>query len=136
MKADSATSRLASALLLLFAGSCSLPLSGCAPILLATAGAVAGYAVGKDKVTLDLDRPWDPVWSACAEEVKYLGGRIKKEDRSNGRLDVQVKKADVVITLEQLTPSTVRVVIRARKNLLPQLEIAQRLGVGILRRVH
>ena len=109
-------------------------LAGCAPMLLATAGAVAGYAVSKDSVTLDMDRSWNQVWAACLEEVRYLGGRIKKEDGKDGRLDAQIKKTDVVVTLEQLTHSTVRVVIRARRNLLPQVEIAQRLGVGIAQR--
>ena len=112
----------------------TLCLSGCAPILLATVGAVGGYAVSRDSVAIDLDRPADRVWSACLEEVKRQG-LIKREDRAGGRIDAQIRKVDVVLTLETLTPSTVRVVIRARKNLLPQVEIAQRLGVAIARRV-
>ena len=111
----------------------NLLLAGCAPLLLATAGAVGGYAVSRDSVTVDLDRPREQVWAAALEETKKQG-RIKREDKVNGRIDAQIKEVDVVVTLEQLTPSTVRVVIRARKHLLPQVEVAQRLGIGIARR--
>ena len=106
---------------------------GCAPVLLAT-GAVVGFAVSRDSVTIDLDRPWQEVWTASLEETSHLG-RIKREDRQRGRIDAQIQGADVVVTLESLTPSTVRLVVRARKNLLPKVDIAQRVGVGIARRV-
>ena len=111
-----------------------LLLSGCAPLLLASAGAVAGYAVSRDSVILDMDAPRDTVWRASLEESARLGA-IKKQDQVNGRIDGRIQKADVVLTLEQLTPSTVRVVIRARKNLLPEIEPAQKLGMNIARRI-
>ncbi len=111
----------------------SLSTAGCAPILLVGAGAAAGYAVSRNSVTVDLDKPRETVWRACLEETKRFG-TIKQQDQANGRIDAQIQKTDVVITLEQLTAATVRVVIRARKNLLPQLELAQRLGVNIARR--
>ena len=111
----------------------TLTFSGCAPVLLATAGAVVGYAVSRDSVTMDLDRPRDQVWGACLEETKRQGN-LKREDRLRGRIDARIRETDVTLTLEQLTPSTVRVVIRARKHLLPQVDVAQRLGVAIARR--
>ena len=107
--------------------------AGCAPVLLVT-GVVAGYAVSRDCVTVDLDRPLEKVWMASLEETNRLG-RVKRENKAQGRIDAQLQGADVVVTLEQLTPSTVRVVVRARKHLLPQIETAQRLGVSIARRV-
>ena len=109
-----------------------LPLlwGGCAPVLFVTAGAVAGYAVSRDSVTVDLDLPMEQVWIACLEETKRLG-RTRQEDRVNRRIDAKIQDTDVVVSLQQLTPSTVRVLIRARKNLLPQLEVAQRLGIAI-----
>ncbi len=107
--------------------------SGCAPVLIA-AGAVAGYAVSRDSVTLDVEHPWEKVWSASLEETKLLG-HLKREDPKRGRLDVGVEGADVVLTLKQLTPHTVRVVVRARRMLLPKPEIAQRLALGITRRL-
>lgn len=108
-------------------------LSGCAPILLAS-GAAVGYIVGKDSVTMDLDRPRELVWTACFEEAKHLG-MVKRVDPKNGRLDAQIQRASVVVTLEQLTPATLRVVVRARRNMLPRIEVAQRLAIGIARRV-
>ena len=108
-------------------------LSGCAPLFLAGIGAVAGYAVSRDSVTVDLDRPYNRAWAAALEETKRQG-RLKKEDPSRGRIDARVRESDVVITLEQLTDSTVRVVVRARQKLLPKIDIAQKLGVAIARR--
>lgn len=104
-------------------------LNGCAPLLVAT-GAVGGYAVSKDSVTVDLDRSWDRVWEISLQEAKRLG-HVKRENRENGRIDARIQKTDVVLTLQQLTPKTVRVVIHARKYLLPHVETAQRLGVAI-----
>ncbi|MBI1952505.1 MAG: hypothetical protein HYS41_00055 [Candidatus Omnitrophica bacterium] len=111
----------------------SLLASGCAPFLLA-AGAVGGYAVSKDSVTVDLDRPLEQVWKAAVEETKRLG-KLKKEDRNEGRIEVLISRADVVVTVESLTPATVRVVVRARKHLLPQIQVAQRVATAIIRRV-
>jgi len=111
-----------------------LPLcGGCAPVLLAT-GVVVGYAVSRDSVLLDLDQPWDRVWGAAQQEVSEQG-RVKRENPKRGRLDARVEEADVVIVLKQLTPSTVRVVVRARKNLLPKVDVAQKVALGIQRRV-
>lgn len=107
-------------------------LSGCAPLLIAS-GAVAGYAASRDSVTVDLDQPWERVWRVCREETQRMG-RLKKEDPRKGRMDARIEKSDVVVTLKPLTESTVRVNIRARKNLLPKLDVAQRLGLAILRR--
>ena len=70
-------------------------LSGCAPVLLMAAGAAGGYAVTRDSVTVDLDRPAERVWTAVVEETKQQG-QIKKEDRPNHRLDAVVQKCDVV----------------------------------------
>lgn len=110
-----------------------LPLSaGCAPMLVA-AGAAAGYAASRDSVTLDLDGSPERVWEAATEEIRELG-KIKREDLKQRRLDGQVEGADVVITLRPLTASTVRVAVRARRNLLPKPEIAQRIAFGIVRR--
>ena len=111
----------------------ALFLAGCAPVLLAF-GAVGGYAISKDSVTMDLDRPMEHIWNACVEETRHQGA-VKRLDPKNGRLDAQIQQASVVVTVEQLTPATVRVVIRARRNLLPRIEVAQRLAIGIARRI-
>lgn len=95
---------------------------------------MAGYVVSRDSVTIDLERPWDNVWQACLKEVNRQG-RVKRENRLKGRIDARIRETDVVVTLESLTPATVRVVIRARKNLLPHMEVAQRLGSELMRRV-
>ena len=120
--------------ILLLVHCLGLPLfCGCAPVLLAT-GAVVGYAASRDSVLLDMDQPWDRVWSAAQQEVTEQG-QVERENPKRGRLDARVEEADVVVTLKQLTSSTVRVVVRARKNLLPKVDVAQKVALGIQRRV-
>ena len=87
-----------------------------------------------DSVTMDLDEPLDRVWRAALEELRSQGS-LKRENANRRRLDARIQQADVVVTLKQLTSSTVRVVVRARKNLLPKVEVAQAVSVAILRRV-
>ena len=110
----------------------ALNVGGCAPLWIAS-GAAIGYAAGRDSAVLDLDRPWNAVWDASREEIQHQG-LIKREDAKRGRIDAKVEETDVVLTVKQLTPSTVRVIVRARKNLFPKMEIAQKLSVGIQRR--
>ena len=111
-----------------------LPLGGgCAPVLIAT-GAVAGYAVSRDSVVMDLDKSWDDVWNAAQEEVGEQG-QVKRENRERGRLDARIEETDVVVIIKQLTPSTVRVAVRARKYLLPKVDVAQRVALGIRERL-
>ena len=107
--------------------------SGCTALLLA-GGAVAGYAASRDSVTLDLDEPRDRVWGAALEELRSQGS-LKRENANRGRLDARIQEADVVVTLKQLTSSTVRVAVRARRHLLPKVDVAQGVAVAILRRV-
>ena len=128
------TSFVLSRAFLLAAIFCSLPSAGCAPVLIGTAGAVAGYAVSRDSVIVDMDHPWDRAWGAARQELSERG-QIKRENPKRGRLDARIEEADVVVALKQLTPSTVRVIVRARKNLLPKVDVAQRVALGIQKKV-
>ncbi len=109
-------------------------LSGCA-VLWIGGGAAAGYALTRDSMAFSVeDRSFSRVWEAALRETQSLGA-VKAEDPGKGRLDARVQGADVVVTLEQLTVTTVRVKVRARKNLLPKRDVAEQLGLAILRDV-
>ena len=111
-----------------------LPLcGGCAPFLIAT-GAVAGYAVSRDSVVMDLEQPREAVWDAAQQEANELG-HVKRENPERGRLDARIEEADVVVVIKELTPSVVRVVVRARKHLLPKVDVAQKVALGIQKRL-
>ena len=114
-------------------GGTAAGLFGCAPMLIAT-GAAAGYAISRDSMVFMLEKPWMEIWQASLDEVKAQG-LLKQEDVRRGRISALVQDADVSITLKQLTPSTVRVTVRARKNLLPKIDIAQALALAISKRV-
>lgn len=106
--------------------------SGCAALWVA-GGAAAGYALTRDSMAFSVeDRAFRRVWEAAAREARRRG-TVKAEDPGKGRLDARIEGADVVVTLEQLTVTTVRVTVRARKNLLPRRGVAEQLGLAILR---
>ena len=110
----------------------TLGLSGCVA-LWAAGGAAAGYALTRDSMAFSVeDRAFSRVWEAAAREA-HRQGTVKTEDAGKGRLDARIQGADVVVTLEQLTVTTVRVTVRARKNLLPRRNVAEQLGLAILR---
>ena len=110
----------------------TLGASGCAALWVA-GGAAAGYALTRDSMIFTVeDRSFRRVWEAAARETRRQG-TVKAEDAGKGRLDARIQDSDVVVTLEQLTVTTVRVTVRARKNLLPRRGVAEQLGLAILR---
>ena len=110
----------------------ALGASGCAALWVA-GGTAAGYALTRDSMAFTVeDRSFSRVWEAAARETRRQG-TVKAEDPGKGRLDARIEGADVVVTLEQLTVTTVRVTVRARKNLLPRRSVAEQLGLAILR---
>jgi len=110
-----------------------LGVAGC-PVVLVGAGAVGGYAVSRDRVDLTLERPYDQVWSACLEETKRMG-LLRNVDEKVGRIEAVNQGAHLVVTLQRLTETTVKVTVRARKALLPKVELAQQLAARIAKRV-
>lgn len=107
--------------------------TGCA-VALVGAGAVAGYAVSRDHVELLVDRPYPQTWDVCLEETKRAG-LIKDVDPAEGRIEAESRGAHLVVTVERLTETTVKIVVKARKHLLPKIDVAQQLANRIAHRL-
>lgn len=104
-------------------------LSGCVWVLLGV-GAVGGYAFSKDTIAGELDKDYDSIWTA-AEKVSAIMGTVKNKDRTKGFIDVDVDKSKVSINIERLTPETLRLKVTARKLLMPNISLAQKIFVKI-----
>jgi len=112
----------------------SIGMAGCAAAALMSVGAVAGYAISRDRVELTVERPYAAVWTACLEETKRFG-RLQEIDERLGQIQALSQGTHVVITLERVTEASVKIVVKARRHLLPQIDVAQRLATRIARRV-
>ena len=110
--------------------------AGCEPVSLTLlgVGSVAGYAVSRDRVELTVEQPYDKVWSAALEETKRAG-LLKDVNPDVGRIEATYQGAHLTVTLERVTETAVKVVIKARKHMLPKIEIAQRLATRLAKRL-
>ncbi len=120
-------------ILLATVGSLAIGLTGC-PLFLIGGGVLGGLAISEDTVRSDLDKPFNQIWDIAHQELKAMGA-ITLQDREHGRLEANVESGHVWITLDQLTPKTVRLEIKARKNMLPKIKLAQKVSTRILKRL-
>lgn len=109
-----------------------LNISGCVPLIVGGAlGAIGGYAVSKDTVQGETDRPYDRLWNA-AEGVSRIRGTIKQEDSQKGFIELEAESSQIYIRLIRLTRATTRLRVSARKFHLPNLDLAQEIFVKIM----
>ena len=99
--------------------------SGCA-LLLVGAGAAGGYAIGKDSVKNHYDLSQDRVFRTALVVTKELG-QVSEEDPAHGIIRARVGETSVTITVKPLTKKTVELKVKARKNLMPDVDIAQQI---------
>lgn len=109
-----------------------LSISGCLPLIIGGAvGALGGYAISKDTIQADSDKPYDQLWNA-ALDVSRARGNIRQEDAARGYIEADVEKSKVWIRMVRLTQATTRIRISSRKYRLPNLELAQDMFVKMM----
>ena len=112
-----------------------LSISGCLPLIVGGAvGALGGYAVSKDTLQADSDKPYEQLWNA-ALNISRIRGNIRQEDAARGYIEADVEKSKVWIRMVRLTQATTRIRISSRKYRLPNLELAQDMFVKIMEEV-
>jgi hypothetical protein len=119
------------ALCLLLAGTNA----GCAIFLLG-AGAAGGYAISKDEIEGMTDVAYNKVWVALKDDLQARGA-LTLEDRAHGRIEAVVDASTVEAQVDQVTPKTVRVRVKARKTkgLFPDIKLAQDIYDQVMKRV-
>jgi len=109
-------------------------LSGCflVPIALVGGGVIGGLAISEDTVQTEFDKGYDQVWGASVEALEKVGA-VETKDKEIGRIEGHARKSKVTIKLEQVTASTVRIQVKARKTVgvLPDIKTAQRIAYRI-----
>lgn len=106
---------------------------GCAPFIIGTAaGALGGYAVSKDTVQGETDKPYSGLWDS-ALTVSRIRGTIKQEDSATGYIELETDSNRVWIRLVKLTRATTRIKVSARNRFhLPNVGLAQEIFVKII----
>ncbi len=106
--------------------------AGCAPILIGGAAIGGAVAVSQDFVTTSVDVSFQRAWSVANEELKRFG-EVQKSFQKLGEIKAIVDGAQVKVKISKLTERTVDIRVSARKNLLPNLELAQTILASIIR---
>ena len=107
-------------------------ISGCLPLVVGTTvGALGGYAISKDIVQCETDKPYETLWNS-ALTVSKIRGRVKQEDIARGYIELEADSSLVRINVVRLTRTTNRLKIFARKYGFPNLSLAEDLFVKIL----
>ncbi len=105
--------------------------SGCilVPIALVGGGVIGGIAISEDTVQNELDASYDDVWNASVQ-VLDESGAIETKDKEIGTIKGYVPKSKVTVTVSQLTESTVRLQVKARKTagVVPDIKMAHRIA--------
>ncbi|MBU0503641.1 MAG: DUF3568 family protein [Candidatus Omnitrophota bacterium] len=107
---------------------------GCAPILIGAAvgaGAVGGYAVSKDTIQTDLDKPYENIWNSALSVSKNYGN-IKYENIAQGYLELEQGPTHVWIRLSRMTRATTRIRVSVRKYHLPNMALAQEIFAKVV----
>lgn len=105
--------------------------SGCFYLVVGAVGAVGGYAVSDDAIQGETDKGIDKIWGSALKVTNILG-TIETEDRQKGVIEAKVDTSKVKITVDQLTPKTSRMRVSARRHLLPNRKLAQKIYLKII----
>lgn len=117
--------------LFIFAILC-LALSGCV-VMLVGAGAAGGYAVGKDYIQGEIDKDFDRVYDSAVTIAGIMGDIESQFSNSSiGKIKASAETSSLEISVERLTQKTVRLKVKSRKNLMPNIELAQKVYTKIL----
>jgi hypothetical protein len=100
-------------------------LYGCAAVLVG-AGVAGGIAISEDTAKLEVDTSFDRAWKTTYDVIKGMGV-ISDTDRETGKLEALIQESKVEARIIPLTSRTVRIEIKARKNLLPNMDLAMRI---------
>jgi hypothetical protein len=102
-----------------------LGLYGCAAVLVG-AGVAGGIAISEDTAKLEVDTNFDRAWKITLNTVKSMGV-VGSSDRDSGKIEATIQDSKVEAKIIPLTAKTVRIQVKARKNLLPNMDLAMRI---------
>ena len=95
---------------------------GCAAVLIG-AGVAGGVAISEDTAKLEVDTSYNHAWNVTYDTLKAMGA-INSQDKDSGKIAANIQDTKIEAKVLPLTPQTVRIEIKARKNFLPNMDLA------------
>jgi hypothetical protein len=96
--------------------------SGCAAVLIG-AGVAGGVAISEDTAKLEVDTNYNRAWNITYDTIKKMGV-INTQDKTAGKIEANIEDTKIFAQVIPITPQTVRIEVKARKNLLPNMDLA------------
>lgn len=112
----------------------SMSPSGCVYLVLGGVAAVGGYTVSPDTIQGETEKDYDEVWDVAVDVTSIMGKIDYKSDKI-GEISALVNGSRIRIDLSQLTPTMVRIKVKARRSFFPSISVAQDVYVKIMRRL-
>ncbi len=110
-------------------------LCGCFYMVLGGLAAAGGYAVSQDTIQGETEKDFDAVWDTAVETLSIMG-LISAQSPELGKITASVNGAKIIVNVMQLTPSTTRLKVKARKSFFPSISNAQNIYIKIMSRVN
>lgn len=108
--------------------------SGCVAIILG-AGVAGGIAISQDTIRLQSNTNRDRAYNVTRQTLDRLG-IINKEDQKTDTMEATVEDSHVVARIIPVTKNSMRIEIKVRKNMLPNMDLASKIVNDINGRLH
>lgn len=95
---------------------------------------MGGYAITRDTIQGEYDSRYNNAWKAATDVCAILG-TVTLKDANKGTVESMINQAKVRVEITQLTPETIRIKVKARKGLFPQIGVAESVFVKIVQRL-
>jgi hypothetical protein len=107
-------------------------LSGCVYLVIGGFAALGGYVVSPDTVEGILTgHNKQEVWEASIEVLSVMG-IVVQEDETEGLLVAKTQGTRVRVTVAEVSKSTSKITIKARKAFFPRIRVAQDVYIKIV----
>ena len=108
--------------------------SGCVALILG-AGVAGGIAISQDTIRLQSNTNRDRAFNVTRQTLDRMG-IINKEEPKAGTIEATVEDSHVVARIIPVTKSSMRIEVKVRKNLLPNMDLASKIINDINSRLH
>ena len=105
--------------------------SGCIFLVAGTVTALGGYDISQDTIQGETDKTFSLAWKNSLETLNHYG-TVSTEDQQKGIIQAKIESSSVKVSIEELTVKTVRLRVSARKLLMPNIKLAQKIYVRII----
>ena len=110
-------------------------LNGCIYLATAGVGALGGYIVSPDTVEGLAESDTAQVWDTAVEVVSIMG-LVESKNEAGGIIKARINGASVTVMIMEMSSSSVKLSIKARRHYLPKISLAQDVFVKIMSRVN